>query len=508
MRLSPSARGGGGGGGGRRLETNLPPLYVSAADENETSEGYYAAFNLVRGNRDASGAYAHVIPFYFHSEDRDGDRFTLVPPLHYARDGAFHKDRFYLLSGLKQRGHRRDWYPLFPLLRYTDYEGAADRWEFGLFPVIEFIRDGDRRHLNLLDVMGLVNLMDLSLNVPAARIDKTAGEKASTEEGAMDYGLTEDGPGKDREGKPPNSIERGDALTLANILGVVELCRFSDLGGYDDVQLLTLLSSEKLSLFRYHWRKSGPERGATVLFPLYWHLADETCETYHFWPLYGRDRYSDGAYRDHLLYPCFSFGRSAGGTEWTLDFPWPLFRILRGDEGRSETRFLPLYLSMTDEESEFLACPPFYGGYESEESRLDAVTPLFFSYREKNEDYRFDLLFPLFAHFGYGEDDDTYSALPIFKVLADRPERMTPGRFQADLLWPLAGYGSSRERKVAWLFPLFNFDGDEKGVTWGFLADIFDIRLEEKKNTLTLFWFLPISWGGTDGDEEDEERES
>jgi hypothetical protein len=45
------------------------------------------------------------------------------------------------------------------------------------------------------------------------------------------------------------------------------------------------------------------------------------------------------------------------------------------------------------------------------------------------------------------------------------------------------------------LFPLFSHESGRDFVEWGFAADLFGFKQEGPKKTLTLFWFIPISWG-------------
>jgi hypothetical protein len=242
--------------------------------------------------------------------------------------------------------------------------------------------------------------------------------------------------------------------------------------------------------------------------------------------------------------------RNEDRDDWSLDFPWPLVRILRAGDGDRETRLLPLFWSYERDGKELITFPPFYASYKNaegfkrrfytpllgtfegpgeedqgvdllypliswqrgkdyaherlfplywrtrgEESRIMELTPLFWHYRDQ-EGYAFDLLFPLFSHVGYGETDHTYSILPLFKLIANRPKQEVPGRTQVDFLWPIFNYGSLDERKVAWLFPLFNFESDKELVHWQFLFNIFGIKSKGSRKTLTLFWFIPISWGG------------
>jgi hypothetical protein len=513
------------------MEKNIPPLYTSATSEDGDSYGYSILFHLFRHDRREDAVYTHLIPFYFHETDQDGEGFTLIPPVYFERKAPFEEDLYFPLWGEKKRGSRKDHYPLFPLLlypiiplaRYSTFEEAPDRFESSLFPLFDYTSDGGRGRLRVLDLLGLVHLFDLTWGVPV------------------------------REEEDP----KGGSFSLLNVLNTVRLAGGGDLGGYRDFQLLSLLSSEKLSLFQYHWKKGEEEEGYTVLFPFYWRLKDEQKEALHFWPLYGQERARSGLRKDFLLYPFFRWERFEEEGLWKVDCPWPLVRIMRKADGDHENRFLPFFMESQSEGRNLWMLPPFYAKYTTHEgysrkfytpllstytdlpakedgvdllyplishqrspershdrfwplyhltfeqnAHLMEITPLFWSYRNE-EEYAFDLLFPLYAHIGFREDDHTYSLLPVFKLIMDRPSRSMPGRFQADLLWPLMGYGRQGEERTAWLFPLFNHHQDVDYVRWGFLFDLFDMRVEKSRKTFTFLWFIPISWGG----EEEQERE-
>jgi len=504
-------------------ETDLTPLYASASNNEGDSEGYGVFFNMIKHDRTPTSEYNHVVPFYFNSSNSDGDKFTLIPPFYYRNKSAFNDDRFYLLSGLKKRGNRNEIHFIYKFFSYTYYDEQPSRWSTFLFPLLDYKTDDGRSNMKLLDVMGLCHLLDISWGVPGECEQDT-----------------------------------GTSFSLLDLLGIVKLAGGGDLGGYSDFQLLSLFSSEKLSLFQSHWKKGDDQDGRTVLFPFYWRFKDNEGESFHLWPLFGWDQTVDGGYTGHVLYPLFSYSRNTLHNEWSLDFPWPLIRFMRSENGDYENRLLPFFMSKEDDGAKLKLIPPFYGEYNNDsgysrrfytplyssyedpeqgEKGIDILYPLFshqrsestkhdrflpFYYLTTNADYSFieatplfwhysdssgyvfDLLFPLYAHFGFGEDDNTYSILPILKLIAGRPQRKLEGRKQYDFVWPLVGYGEKNTRKVAWLFPLFTHTSDDDLNQWGFLANIFDFKLEKNQKTFTFLWFIPFSWGEANCDNEEE----
>jgi hypothetical protein len=220
--------------------------------------------------------------------------------------------------------------------------------------------------------------------------------------------------------------------------------------------------------------------------PLYWDRDIDGRRLNAFIPFYARYENASG-YTRRFFTPLFSIFKDPARDGAGIDLLYPLISH-QGYAGETHHRFLPLYYLTFGEHRRFME-----------------ITPLFWSYRNE-EGYAFDLLFPLYAHFGHGEEDDVHSLLPIFKLIADRPRVERPGRFQLDLLWPFAGYGHHAERRIAWFFPLFNHTRDKSKdlVQWGFLADILDFKVEASRKTFTFLWFIPISWGGQDAFESEE----
>lgn len=433
---------------GRKMETDWGPLYAAASNESEDSYGYHLLFHLIKGDKTPERQYSHVIPFYFSSEDEDHNLFTLAPPFYYRNRDGFDEDLFILLSGLKKRGYRKELFLLYPFIKFTEYENQPNRGGFYLFPLIDYSNDENNKRLRLADVAGLFNLLDVNWDRPIVS---------------------------------ENAEDKGAAFSLLNVLGLVQLAGGGDLGAYNDFQLVSLFSSEKLSLFQHHWKKDTRDEGRTILFPFYWHLKDETTESYHYWPIYGYDKGEQGAYTGHVLYPLFSYNQDETNKAWRIDFLWPLGRFMERGDADFEFRAMPFYMNS-----------------EKEGDSLIAITPLYWRQREKNG-YAMDLLYPLFSSFSYGEDDHTFSLAPVFKVFFDTPDTRVPGRSQYDFLWPLMGFGSSHEKDMAWLFPLFSYSSDPSHKKWGFLLDFFKFTSHKAHNTFTFLWFIPISWGG-DGD--------
>ena len=500
----------------RTERSGLAPFYRSASNPEGTSHGTGVFFNAYRSDVTPEDRYTHLVPFYFHSRGPEEKELELLLPLYYFQKKTLWENRFLLFLGGRKRGAKEEFYPFFPLVRFTRYEGQDERRGLYVFPLVEAERDGARRHWKFLDCMGLFHLLDMELGIP--RMDGSRGMKFS----------------------------------FFDLLGMVRLAAGRNAGGWEDFELATLLSSEKISLFQRHWQRDGGNRGRTVFFPVYWHLKDEAGEAIHLWPLVGHWRGRDGTVTWHAIYPLLRWERNKAAGRWAVGVPWPILYFMGDRAGRHDRRVLPLFWDARWEHARFFMLFPLYADYgkdngydrrfytpllsvfedgkkgkrgfdflfplaahtrssteahdrliplfwrtAGENKSLLVVTPLFWSHRGE-QGYALDLLFPLYARFGWGEDDRTHSLIPVIKLVADRPERAVPGRFQADLLWPLAGYGTRPGRTVSWFFPLFKHVNDRQRdtVEWGFLADIFDLKVVESRKTFTFLWLLPISWGG------------
>ncbi len=171
-------------------------------------------------------------------EINENESFTLVPPFYYSRQEPFEKDLFvFPLWVSLTRGCRTDTYPLFPVMRYTGFDRSPERGAFKLFPLVEHEWDGMRHRLLLGDLtpfFGVFKLLDTEWGIPG------------------------------REGG-----QTGGVFSFVNVLDLFRVAGGGDPGGYDDLQILTLFSMEKLSLYQHHWKKGEADEGRTVFFPLF-----------------------------------------------------------------------------------------------------------------------------------------------------------------------------------------------------------------------------------------------
>jgi len=442
-------------GPGREEKTWIPPIYSSASDDEGTSVGISALLNMIKHDRTPEKTYTHVFPFYFHESSEEYGGFTLIPPFYYERERAFEEDLFFLLWGAQKRGNRHDLHLLWPFIRYSYYEQQEQRWNIGAFPLFQAWRDGTRKQVKLLDI-GLLHLLNLEWGVP--------GRTAET--------------------------PRGSALSFVNLLNMVRLVGYSDLGGYKDFHLLTLFSAEKLSLYQRHWNKEVEGDGRTVLFPLYWHWKNEESEGLHLWPLYGWDKDVDGPRSSHFLYPLFTYSEDDKRNAWSLDCPWPLVRFMRSEEGDEETRLLPFYLDYQKGGESLTTVFPFYADYHDGQGyERQFYTPLFSrSQGPGQDDWSVDPLYPLLS-FQQTKERSHQRFFPFYyRDITEESSllEITP------LFWR---YRNADDYAYDLLFPFFSYEQDKDIEKWRFLLWFFGFDKAGDRKTFTFLWFIPISWG-------------
>jgi len=274
---------------GRKSVVDIP-FFASYASEPK-GEGF--GLNLLGGffQRDVyeSGSHTHFFPLFFNTEGPGEDTFLLIIPFYYHRRKPFREDTFYFLFGRRRDGGRSTYYPLFPLISFSPADEAS-RWSFFLFPLVDLEIDGPRGNLDILNVLGLVELFGRKWGRPP----------------------------------PPDETERRGSFSLVNILNLVKLAGGSDMGEYEDFEFVTLWASEKVSLFQRHWKRDGSE-GRTILFPFYWHFRDPRSECRNFWPLLSFSG-GDGWSRCGIISDMFSLKKEGGKKTmklfWFIPISW------------------------------------------------------------------------------------------------------------------------------------------------------------------------------------------
>jgi len=86
--------------------------------------------------------------------------------------------------------------------------------------------------------------------------------------------------------------------------------------------------------------------------------------------------------------------------------------------------------------------------------------------------------------------------------LYDRHWKMD-GSEGRSVLFPFYWHFRNEESQTRWFWPLISFSSGSGWSGTGFLSNLVALKKEGEKRTLTLFWFIPISWGdGSEGEPE------
>jgi hypothetical protein len=242
----------------RHTDTFLPPIYSSSSSEDGTSSQWSAAFWLVGKDVEADRRHMRVLPFYWHDSAPPYRDRTLYFPFYYTSDSAGETRRFYsFLFGQIDSPELHSDYVLLPLF-YREYSKVSDSSRSGLMLIYDWRHEAGRTDFTFLPFLGLAPMLRMSTGLPA-----------------------------DGETVPANGRESSRRIELVNILGLVSLFGYDDIGDRREVRFLTLFSSEVISLFR-SWRSRGDDPFVREwLFPLYMNLQDEDDGWYYVGPLWG-----------------------------------------------------------------------------------------------------------------------------------------------------------------------------------------------------------------------------
>ena len=242
----------------RAREVLLPPLYTSSRSADGTSYDWNALFWLVGRDVEATRSHARALPFYWHDDDPPYRERTLWFPFWYERHTANEEARFWsILYGYEDSPEVHSDYVLLPLF-YSTRSKVSDYHRSGLLFLYDWKHDSTRNDVTFLSLLGLVTLFH--------------GE----------FGLPPEG-----ETVPALGRESSRRFELGNILGLITLFGYDDVGDRRELRAFTLFSSEVLSPLR-SWRGRGDDPFVREwVFPLYMNVGDRDGGWYYVGPLWG-----------------------------------------------------------------------------------------------------------------------------------------------------------------------------------------------------------------------------
>lgn len=238
----------------------LPPIYSSDASLDGTSWSWDAALWLVGRDVEGDRSHTRALPFYWHDSDPPFGERTLWFPFYYTKDSPAERTRWYsILWGRHEEGEVVTDFVLPPLY-YDQRSETVDYRRTGFFLLWDWRAEGERRDVTLVSLLGLATLAQWSSGLPAEGVMVGAEGRTSS-----------------------RRIKAGD------VLGIVTLFGYDDVGDRREVRFGTLFSNEPMSLFR-SWRSRDPANPfvSEWLFPVYMNRYDEGGDGFHYiGPLWG-----------------------------------------------------------------------------------------------------------------------------------------------------------------------------------------------------------------------------
>jgi hypothetical protein len=242
----------------RRTQVFLPPLFTYNASDDGTSHDWSALIWLVGHERESERTHTRILPFWWHDDEPPYSSNTLLFPFYYGRQSGGETTRFFsLLYGYQDLGDLQRQYVVPPLF-YREASRTQDYHRSGFLILYDWKHQGGRDDIVLFSLFGLVTALHLERGLPP-----------------------------DGETVPALGRTGSRRFELANVLGLVSLFGYDDVGDRRDVRAFTLFSSEILSPVR-SWRGRGDDPFVREwLVPVYMNAQDADGGWYAVGPLWG-----------------------------------------------------------------------------------------------------------------------------------------------------------------------------------------------------------------------------
>jgi hypothetical protein len=242
-----------------------PPIFSYYSSDDGTSTEWNALLWLVGNDVESGRTQSRFLPIWWHDEEGPYLQTTLLFPLWYSRTTLDSDIQFFsLLYGYSSGAEGRTDYVLPPIFWNQVSKDGSYRDTFLLF-VYEDERTLEQRKLTFFSLLGLASLLTVETGYPP-----------------------------DGETVPADGRESSRRVYGPTALGLISLFGYDDVGDRRDMRLLTLFSSEKLSLFR-SWRGRGDDPFVREwLFPLYMNVQNDADGWLYVGPFWGQFHDADG----------------------------------------------------------------------------------------------------------------------------------------------------------------------------------------------------------------------
>lgn len=265
-----------------------PPLFSYYSSDDGSSVEWNALLWLVGNDIEAGRHQSRALPIWWHNDEGPYLQTTLLFPLWYSRTTEDSDIRFFsLLYGYSETAEARTDYVLPPIF-WNQYSFDGSHRDTFLLFVFDHERWGEQRKLTLVSLLGLASLLTVETGYPP-----------------------------EGETVPALGRESSRRIFGPEALGLISLFAYDDVGDRRDMRLLTLFSSEKLSLFR-SWRGRGDDPFVREwLFPLYMNVQDKGEGWLYAGPFWGQWHDADGL-TDWWLLGLVSRREEAAGNTWRV----------------------------------------------------------------------------------------------------------------------------------------------------------------------------------------------
>jgi len=272
----------------RQTKFFLPPVLTVGVSPDGTSWDWNALMWLAGQDVESDRRHSRLLPIWWHDSEPPYLETTLLFPLWFERKTPDTTTRFFsLLYGYVDGPELRTDYVLPPIF-WTEHSHDGSYRQTGVFLLWNDKRQGEQYEFTFLTLLGLVTGLHVETGLPPGG------------ENVPDLGRTS-----------------SRKIELLDILGIVTAFGYDDVGDRRDIRLLTLFSSEKLSLIR-SWRGRGDDPFVREwVFPVYMNIQDPGSGWEYVGPLWG-EWHDDAARTDWWLLGLLAHTTAPEGDTWRV----------------------------------------------------------------------------------------------------------------------------------------------------------------------------------------------
>jgi hypothetical protein len=272
------------------LDPFLAPIFDYESSDSGDSYSWSALLWMVGQDVEGETRKTHVFPLWWHTVDPPYYERSFLFPVYYARVSEAETTRFFwpLYGYTSSENERSDW--LVPPLFNWKRSRTEDVYGSSLLLIYDWQHQYDRTSFMLLPLLGFAHLFKAEWGLPA-------------------------------EGETVGALGRSSSrrFDILNLLGIINLFGYDDVGDRREIRFLTLFSNEAWSPLR-SWRGRGDDPFVREwAFPLYMNMQDEEDGWFYVGPLWGRrsDR-QNGTETDWWLLGLFSRKQAPEGVSWSI----------------------------------------------------------------------------------------------------------------------------------------------------------------------------------------------